>query len=608
VPHIHELIDFTVAIFVVHESRVLVIHHRKLDKWLPLGGHIELDEEPESAALREAKEESGLDVGLMGERPPTTELGTRALIAPRFLDIHRISDTHEHIGLIYFARVKGGSLDLAAEEHNDIRWVTAEELDALQPPMSNAVKWYCRQALTEVTAAVTANGRGIAPAAGAVPEAATASAVLAAVELAAGGLVWGQGEHAGRLLLIHRPHRSDWSLPKGKVDAGESPEAAAVREVREETGVTARLVRLASPVHYPRGVRLKVVLYWHMQAVEVPAFRPNAEVDKLLWATPTEALARLTHETERELVRRETAAAVSGAGRNARLDRLWAALAVAEAQATEPPALAPATAERLAASRTAAALLDKARAAAAAGNVDLGWSWLHEVDRVRVVNLADGPLLARVLSLEEEAEAKLKDWRREAVKRLLVTARERAKAGGPLPTEIRPAVEAAVQEAVGVLNAQANNRYHQLRVIGDNLRRLVVALAAVLGALLGLFAFCGVGSRWSDGDWSTLAGVALFGALCGGLSAIFQFSRPAAVEIPDALLRGWMTLGRPLIGAVSALFIYMALRAELIPLLTLKQSGAPAYYAFAFLAGFSERLFFSAVGQVAGRRKPEPEK
>ncbi len=55
-----------------------------------------------------------------------------------------------HIGMIYFARVKGGSLDLAEEEHHDIRWVSGDELEALQPPMSNAVKWYCRQALSEV--------------------------------------------------------------------------------------------------------------------------------------------------------------------------------------------------------------------------------------------------------------------------------------------------------------------------------------------------------------------------------------------------------------------------------------------------------------------------
>jgi len=170
--HIHEKIDFTVAIFVVYDGKILLIHHRKLDKWLPLGGHIELDEDPEQAALREAKEESGLDVELLGDRPPTTSPGTRALIAPRFLDIHRISGTHEHIGMIYWARPKAGQasslrsesasaseaagcletrLTLAAAEHHDIRWCALNELDTLSPPMTDAVKWYCRAALREIS-------------------------------------------------------------------------------------------------------------------------------------------------------------------------------------------------------------------------------------------------------------------------------------------------------------------------------------------------------------------------------------------------------------------------------------------------------------------------
>ena len=162
--HIHEKIDFTVAIFVVRAGKVLLIHHRKLDQWLPLGGHIELDEDPEQAALREAKEESGLDVELLGERPPTTGPGTRALIAPRFLDIHRISDTHEHIGMIYWARPRAvappdhsgahgtprPTAELATEEHHDIRWCSVADLEQLQPPMTDAVKWYCHQALAEI--------------------------------------------------------------------------------------------------------------------------------------------------------------------------------------------------------------------------------------------------------------------------------------------------------------------------------------------------------------------------------------------------------------------------------------------------------------------------
>src|SRR5438132_8630559 len=149
--HIHEKIDFTVAIFVVHEGKVLLIHHRKLDQWLPLGGHIELDENPEQAALREAREESGFEVELLGERPPTTGAGTRALITPRFLDIHRITDTHEHIGMIYWARPRNGSLALAAAEHHDIRWCSHDDLNALEPRMSDAVKWYCRKAIEEIS-------------------------------------------------------------------------------------------------------------------------------------------------------------------------------------------------------------------------------------------------------------------------------------------------------------------------------------------------------------------------------------------------------------------------------------------------------------------------
>lgn len=167
--HIHDRIDFAVAVFVVHERKVLLVHHRQLNKWLPLGGHIELDENPESAALREAKEESGLEIELIGERPPTTGCGTRALIAPRFLDIHRISPTHEHICMIYWARPKGVSSHsddqtaepvqahdsyqprLAGAEHHQIRWCTAGELDTLQPALDAAVKWYCLKAIEEVS-------------------------------------------------------------------------------------------------------------------------------------------------------------------------------------------------------------------------------------------------------------------------------------------------------------------------------------------------------------------------------------------------------------------------------------------------------------------------
>jgi 8-oxo-dGTP pyrophosphatase MutT (NUDIX family) len=149
--HIHERIDFTVAIFVVRGRQVLLVHHRRLDRWLPLGGHIELDEDPETAALREAFEESGIEIELIGERPPTSGAETRALIAPRFLDIHRVTASHEHIGMVYFARPVRGEARLAGAEHHEIRWCDSDGLDHLQPAASAAVKWYCRKALEEVS-------------------------------------------------------------------------------------------------------------------------------------------------------------------------------------------------------------------------------------------------------------------------------------------------------------------------------------------------------------------------------------------------------------------------------------------------------------------------
>ena len=157
--HIHEKIDFTVAIFVVLNGQVLLVHHRQLDKWLPLGGHIELHEDPEAAALREAKEESGLEVELVGERPPTTGPGTRALIAPRFLDIHRISAAHEHIGMIYWARPKTGVVTLAPDEHHEIRWCSSPHLEEFRPPISDPVKWYCLKAIEEMASLDTPTPR-----------------------------------------------------------------------------------------------------------------------------------------------------------------------------------------------------------------------------------------------------------------------------------------------------------------------------------------------------------------------------------------------------------------------------------------------------------------
>jgi len=146
-PHIHDLIDFTVGVFIVHNHQVLMIHHKKLNRWLCVGGHIELDEDPEQAAIREAKEESGLDIELIGTRPPVNDGINRGLITPWYLDIHSITEQHRHIGMMYVARSTSADVVLATEEHHAIRWFSSEELDDPNFNLTEGMKFYAREAL-----------------------------------------------------------------------------------------------------------------------------------------------------------------------------------------------------------------------------------------------------------------------------------------------------------------------------------------------------------------------------------------------------------------------------------------------------------------------------
>jgi len=97
--HIHDQIDFVVTVYIVYNNKVLLIFHKEQQKWLPIGGHVELDEQPEEALYREIKEECGLDVEVLAEKPSTDfqEEGQKFLLTPTFLDIHRINKQHEHI-------------------------------------------------------------------------------------------------------------------------------------------------------------------------------------------------------------------------------------------------------------------------------------------------------------------------------------------------------------------------------------------------------------------------------------------------------------------------------------------------------------------------------
>ena len=120
---------------------------------------------------------------------------------------------------------------------------------------------------------------------------------------AAGGVVWRRGAGGIEVAVAHRPHRGDWSLPKGKLDPGESWEEAALREVLEEIGLRCKLGRELSPTSYrDQKGRTKVVRYWLMEP-ESGEFEPNREVDEIRWLNPAAAADLLTYEHDKQLVR-----------------------------------------------------------------------------------------------------------------------------------------------------------------------------------------------------------------------------------------------------------------------------------------------------------------
>jgi 8-oxo-dGTP diphosphatase len=119
--------------------------------------------------------------------------------------------------------------------------------------------------------------------------------------LAAGGVVV---RDDGRVAVIHRPRYDDWSLPKGKLEEGESFEDGALREVLEETGIEGRITGELDPVTYvDRKGRDKLVRWYRMGLAADPApFVPNDEVDELRWLTPAEARDLVSYEHDRALL------------------------------------------------------------------------------------------------------------------------------------------------------------------------------------------------------------------------------------------------------------------------------------------------------------------
>jgi len=122
--------DLVIGAYIVHESKVLLVYHKKLKMWLPVGGHIEQNETPEEAVIREVKEEVNMEIEFLNKTKFKITGTTKKVHAlPFCVNTHSVGD-HDHCCFFYVCKSKNQELDLEKKELDDFKWFSTKDLES----------------------------------------------------------------------------------------------------------------------------------------------------------------------------------------------------------------------------------------------------------------------------------------------------------------------------------------------------------------------------------------------------------------------------------------------------------------------------------------------
>lgn len=442
--------------------------------------------------------------------------------------------------------------------------------------------------------------------------------------IAAGAILEKKTAEGPKVALVYRDrYGPEWSLPKGKVEPGESYEEAALREVKEETFCVGKIKGYAGATDYIVQRVPKVVLFWHMTLESEHPFEPTDETKELEWLSPQAAFQKLTHQNQREILARayalgktmEKGGSAEQGGFSKffrrqfkRWQRLESSIISYQGELTGLRQLVPKGCPDC--FDTIQALLGDARQQLEKGDLDTGWKLFHAARRMELISFCEKDQRKTMAREMGQEAAKIKGWRGEAIKRLV-------KFEGEPPT-----VEALYQAALVRDEYFANNAYK-----GDIHRTHAIALAGILAVTLFMLFFWsythpgllpplfGLGEKNIVGveSWSIFIVVGLFGILGGTISAITAVSKTLeAARIPEMTTSFQVTFLRLFMGFASAIVIVIVLNSGLgkeVLTSIISENLAEAFkkgdpytsYFVAFCAGFSERLVKRAAEYVAGR-------